>query len=138
MKSPLKRGRVLAILVAGAAIPAGLLLARVFAADQQAAQKPPISPRPTNTVQAASPPAVPMPDVRDFGKSVIELPVKRVLAAQSIPAPAQRGPSFVNPKVEPGKVRWHKDFAAACQAAGKSGKPVLLFQMMGKLDDQFC
>ena len=46
--------------------------------------------------------------------------------------------SFVNPKVEPGKVRWHRDFAAACKAAEKSGKPVLLFQMMGKLDDRFC
>jgi hypothetical protein len=43
-----------------------------------------------------------------------------------------------NPKVEPGKVKWHADFAAACEAARKSGKPVLLFQMMGRLDQQFC
>jgi hypothetical protein len=46
--------------------------------------------------------------------------------------------AFDNPKVEPGKVRWHADFETACAAAEKSGKPVLLFQMMGKLDDRFC
>jgi hypothetical protein len=45
---------------------------------------------------------------------------------------------FVNPNVEPGKVKWHRDFDAACKAAEKSGKPVFLFRMMGKLDDQFC
>jgi len=44
----------------------------------------------------------------------------------------------VNPKVAPGKVRWHPDFATACAASKASGKPVLLFQMMGKLDEQFC
>jgi hypothetical protein len=43
-----------------------------------------------------------------------------------------------NPKVEPGKVKWHSDLAAACKAARVSGKPVLLFQMMGRLDQQFC
>ena len=42
------------------------------------------------------------------------------------------------PKVAPGKVTWHATFVAACEAARKSGKPVLLFQMMGKLDEQFC
>jgi hypothetical protein len=45
---------------------------------------------------------------------------------------------LANPRVKPGKVRWHRDFAAACAAAKKSGKPVLLFQMMGKLDEQLC
>jgi hypothetical protein len=43
-----------------------------------------------------------------------------------------------NPKVQPGVVNWHTSFAEALTAARKSGKPVLLFQMMGKLDDQFC
>jgi hypothetical protein len=43
-----------------------------------------------------------------------------------------------NPKVQPGKVNWHPSFAAARRAAEKSGKPVFLFEMMGKLDDQFC
>jgi hypothetical protein len=43
-----------------------------------------------------------------------------------------------NPKCEPGKVRWHPDVDTACKAAMQSGKPVFIFYMMGKLDDQFC
>jgi hypothetical protein len=65
-------------------------------------------------------------------KSAIENPVKNLTAAKTAAS------DFVNPKVEPGKVKWHADLDAACSAAKKSGKPVLLFQMMGKLDDQFC
>lgn len=42
-----------------------------------------------------------------------------------------------NPKVEPGKVNWHVDFAAACEASQQSGKPVLLFQLLGQLDQRF-
>ena len=42
------------------------------------------------------------------------------------------------PIVEPGKVRWHASFADAQAAAQRSGKPVLLFRMMGRLDHQFC
>ena len=42
-----------------------------------------------------------------------------------------------NPKVEPGKVNWHADFDTALAKAEKSGKPVLLFQMMGNLDEAF-
>lgn len=40
--------------------------------------------------------------------------------------------------VAPGLVRWHADFAAACAAARTSGRPVLLFQLLGRLDDEFC
>jgi hypothetical protein len=76
-------------------------------------------------VVAAQPPAN-----LDEGKRKVERPAKTAVAA-SAPAPS-------NPKVEPGKVTWHATFADACQAAAKSNKPVLLFQMMGKLDDQFC
>ena len=42
-----------------------------------------------------------------------------------------------NPKVRPGNVKWHPDFDAACAAATNSGRPVLLFQMMGNLDEEF-
>ena len=59
------------------------------------------------------------------------------LAAQPAAARSAAAP-FVNPRVEPGKVRWHPDFAAACRASAASGRPVLLFQMMGRLDDRFC
>jgi hypothetical protein len=82
------------------------------------------------------PPANPVPPA-DRGKGRIERPTETVVGA-STPAPARTGDGFVNPKVEPGKVKWHATFDEACQASAKSGKPVLLFQMMGKLDEQFC
>ena len=66
-----------------------------------------------------------------LSKDAIEIPTKQVLAARTAPTEA-------NPRVQPGQLRWHADFTAACEAAKKSRKPVLLFQMMGKLDDQFC
>jgi hypothetical protein len=108
----------------------------------------------------AAPPAAPAPAApaagprADLGKLAVEQPVKQVLAGQfgnfggqfgnfggaPAPAPAARpaAEDFVNPKVEPGKVQWHADLEAACKAAARSGKPVLLFQMMGNLDEQFC
>jgi hypothetical protein len=87
-------------------------------------------------VYAAPPPANPAP-IPDRGKFAIERPTKTVVA-NSAPAPATTDNAFVNPKVEPGMVKWHATFDEACQASAKSGKPVLLFQMMGKLDEQFC
>lgn len=115
MKSLLNRRRLLFVLGVGAVIPAVFLVARAFAAE-----KPPAK------------------AVMDRPKSKIEMPTKRILAQRTNPAAVLAAAAFVNPKVEPGKVRWHKDFPTACNEAKKSGKPVLLFQMMGKLDDQFC
>lgn len=43
-----------------------------------------------------------------------------------------------NPPARPGLVRWHADFAAACAASGRSGKPVFHFHMLGRLDERFC
>ena len=89
--------------------------------------------------QAAGPrPALAGEKLRvDVGKSVVERPTEQVLA--SVTATANSASlAFVNPKVEPGKVKWHSDFATARAASAKSGKPVLLFQMLGRLDDQFC
>jgi hypothetical protein len=93
--------------------------------------------------QPAPAPAPAAPKAADLTKRKVELPTEAVLArgAEAVktePAKAEADGAFVNPKVAPGKVTWHKDFAEACAASGKSGKPVLLFQMMGKLDDQFC
>jgi hypothetical protein len=74
----------------------------------------------------------------DFAKTVtIEPPALGVVQHQSATAAAP-GKAFVNARVSPGKVHWHATFADACQAASKSDKPVLLFHMMGKLDDLFC
>jgi len=66
----------------------------------------------------------------DVRKSDIESPLEKTIGALSSPAG--------NPKVAPGKVRWHADFATACAASRQTGRPVLLFQMMGNLDDEFC
>lgn len=43
-----------------------------------------------------------------------------------------------NPPATPGRVRWHADFAAACRAADRSGKPAFHFHMLGRLDEKFC
>jgi hypothetical protein len=48
------------------------------------------------------------------------------------------GTNADNPKVEPGAVHWHPSMDDACKSSRESGKPVLLFQMMGKLDQRFC
>jgi hypothetical protein len=72
----------------------------------------------------------------DPRKEVIESPLRKVLAAGT--ASAKPASGATNPKVTPGKVRWHPTFADACEAARKSGKPVFLFHLMGNLDDQFC
>jgi len=70
--------------------------------------------------------------------AAIEVSALAAVRGSSTGATAKPSAEFVNPKVQPGKVPWHDSFAAACAASAKSGKPVLLFQMMGKLDDQFC
>jgi hypothetical protein len=41
-------------------------------------------------------------------------------------------------KADAGSIKWHAHFAAAQQAAHESNKPILLFQMMGRLSDKFC
>jgi hypothetical protein len=69
-------------------------------------------------------------------KGRIELPAKEVVA-NSAPAPASPATAD-NPTVAAGKVKWHKSVEDAQAAAKKSGKPVLLFQMMGYLDKKFC
>ena len=57
-----------------------------------------------------------------------------------MPATRGEGPldKSADRNVKPGDVEWHPDFKAACRAADESGKPVMLFQLMGNLDDRFC
>lgn len=83
----------------------------------------------------ASTPARPADPSKTFR---IEPAVSRMVA-NTAPATVPPVPSSPNnPTVEPGKVKWHKSLADAQVAAEKSGKPVLLFHMMGQLDKQFC
>ena len=73
----------------------------------------------------------------DRTKRVVELPTKRIVQGAS-PAPAKpQAAKFSNPRVSPGKVRWAGDYAEALAASKRSGKPVLLFQLLGKLDHKF-
>ena len=65
-------------------------------------------------------------------KRLVERPIE--LALDAAPPPSTSS----NRAVAPGLVRWHPDFAAACAAAQRSGKPVLLFQLLGRLDQEFC
>ena len=112
-------------------------------------------------------PAAP-PRIRvDMRKSVVETPLKTLLAGANDQAPAiashadapiaaprpvveavNREPAAAtassansgtgeNPTVEPGDVRWHEDFDQARSAANTSQRPVLLFQMIGRLDQRF-
>jgi hypothetical protein len=83
----------------------------------------------------AQPPAPAKPRV-DVGKLRIELAPKKLIA-EAAPAPRPVLIDGDNPWVEPGKVKWHESFEAAKKAAVNSGKPVLLFHMMGRLDQQF-
>jgi hypothetical protein len=70
---------------------------------------------------------------RDMGKSFIEGPIETLVALNAEPT----SDPDANPLVEPGKVVWHADFATACAASAESGKPVLLFQLLGQLDHRF-
>jgi hypothetical protein len=89
----------------------------------------------------------------DMRKSFIEVPLKTTINPNFKPSmktdqirPAR--PVFEErvisvtdkgvAKVAPGKVCWHKDFDEAKRAAAVSGKPVLMFAMLGRLDDKFC
>jgi hypothetical protein len=87
-----------------------------------------------NTALAAEP-------AMDMRKSIVEVPIKKVIAP--LPAVETLNEAVVCvkngvEKVQPGKVHWHKDMAAATEAAKKSGKPILFFAMLGNLDDKFC
>lgn len=71
----------------------------------------------------------------DFSKMLTEFPLKKSIA------PLPRVPIIAEEtgdKCQPGKVQWHKDEATAGAASRISGKPVMLFVMLGNLDDKFC
>ena len=73
----------------------------------------------------------------DMRKSTIEVPLKNEISRHTS-ANDLFSASIANPKVQPGLIVWRKSFDEACRASSLSGKPVLLFQMMGNLDDRFC
>lgn len=121
----------------------------------------------TTVYEFQEPVAAPVPMVgrADMGKMGIESPTKRLIiksvikggkalsgAEISLPVPEQRvvttkpaprlpeleDESLRSSKVKPGLVVWHSTFQKAMAASARSGKPVFLFHMMGRLDDRFC
>lgn len=38
----------------------------------------------------------------------------------------------------PGLVKWHADYPSAVRSSIESNKLVLLFEMLGRLDEEFC
>ncbi len=63
----------------------------------------------------------------------------RVLPGRPDPGPqdaqADRG---ADDSVVPGWVQWHADLEEAKASAAISGKPVLVFQLLGRLDERLC
>jgi hypothetical protein len=89
----------------------------------------------------------------DIRKTAVELPIQEAVAPRDrldgaklrVEAPLKDGlepprplPPAGEPRVAPGAVAWHDSFEAAVAAAGRSGKPVLLFQLLGRLDQELC
>ena len=96
-----------------------------------------IGPSPANAVRAEQEQRAATP-ILDGSKTIaIERPTKSVIERSSSGLPSA-GSGAENPAVAPGFVRWHPSFESACGAAAGSGKPVLLFHLMGRLDQQFC
>ena len=56
---------------------------------------------------------------------------------QQRPAPLPEA-NQVRQRVSAGNVHWHGDLASACAVSEQSHRPVLLFQMMGRLDERLC
>ena len=83
-------------------------------------------------------------NLADVGKMAVEMPVKRLIAdarKSEDEVPLKKAIDPARPKegrVAPGRVQWHASFDKAIEAAAKSGKPVLLFQMLGQLDEEWC
>lgn len=74
----------------------------------------------------------------DVSKSFRERPVENMLKGEVSPVTPDPAPRDAGGHVAPGAVSWHADLDAARTAALASGKPVLLFQLLGRLDDAFC
>lgn len=73
----------------------------------------------------------------DLPKTILESPLKRLVEATPATDGTASPQTSKNPKVEAGKVSWHASFDAAKAAAQESGKPILLFQLLGRLDNRF-
>ncbi|MBX9667830.1 MAG: hypothetical protein K2X93_09445 [Candidatus Obscuribacterales bacterium] len=104
-------------------------------------------------------PAIPVDRFRDMRKTITEQDMKIILRSDSsgslavpVPTPVSMKSSSAPrsttlsavPTIEnrnmslTGLVSWCRDRKEAQSRSSKSGKPVFLFHMMGRLDDRFC
>ena len=72
----------------------------------------------------------------DASKSIAEIGIKEALKRSYGFGPGELPP--LDDAVKAGDVAWHGSFEDALSAARVSGKPVLLFQLLGRLDDELC
>lgn len=73
-------------------------------------------------------------------KMGIEAPLKRLISSASSTNSASSYllGAAMEKKVVPGLVSWTGDMELAKGKAKALGKPILVFQMMGRLDEEFC
>ena len=74
----------------------------------------------------------------DSRKFRVEGPIKTLMIpplARSTTTTAAAAPQA---GLDAPRVAWHANPDAAKAAAAESKKPILLFQLLGKLDDEFC
>ena len=95
-------------------------------------------------------PALPTPPpdpALDLRKRLVELPLERALLSSSpfpadvldVPWPTALPSPAADPLAAvPGLVAWHPSPGAALAAARSSGRPVLVFQLLGRLDEEHC
>ena len=57
---------------------------------------------------------------------------------QGSPKTEGAAPEASTTKTAPGLIRWHDSIEAATLASRTSGRPVLRFQLLGRLDERFC
>lgn len=103
-------------------------------------RRPPVT-RPVG--QTGKPETVPTKARGRFDRSKVAIETGAESLVRSARASAKESPtshSSLAPtviSVKPGLVSWYKDYTTAQAASRVSGKPILLFQLLGKLDEYF-
>ncbi len=72
----------------------------------------------------------------DVSKKFIETSPKELLEPTAVHHESSL-PISDDPQCKPGLVTWHANLQEAKTASRRSGKPILLFQLLGKLDETF-
>ena len=72
------------------------------------------------------------------GRLGLTVPLTVLALSCSSAPPSSVEPAPVRRHVTPGDVVWHADFDSARRAAAESGRPVMLFELFGHLDEALC